>query len=150
MSIRLKMPLAGLVLLSLLTTCHHGLSDVPRPCQKDDDCRQGGQVCGKSGLCVTADGGGDGSTDTHRPDLLREGGGPDLVSDLVLPDRLVTKDVLLPDQSQDLGAVLASGTFSTGGPGSGGNMLLVEGGFEVGGRLCASTKDICIVGGIVP
>ena len=74
----------------------------------------------------------------------------DLGRDMKQPDKLVYKDGPMPDQSLDLGAVLAKGTFSTGGPGSGGNMLLVEGGFEVGQQLCASTKNICVVGGITP
>jgi len=71
-------------------------------------------------------------------------------ADLKQPDKLVLKDGPVPDQILDLGAVLAKGSFSTGGPGSGGNMLLVESGFEVGERLCASTQNICVVGGISP
>ena len=72
------------------------------------------------------------------------------VPDLQLSDKLVVKDGTGTDQSLDLGAVLAKGSFSTGGPGSGGNMLLVESGFEVGERQCASTQNICVVGGITP
>ena len=91
-----------------------------------------------------------GKTDTAKLDQGKDLSVDAPVFDQQQPDKQVYKDGPVPDQSPDLGAVLAKGAFSTGGPGSGGNMLLVESGFEVGERLCASTKNICIVGGITP
>ncbi len=95
-------------------------------------------------------GGKDLEPDRPRPDLT----GTDLLAadlpqpDLMQPDALVSKDSSTPDMGPVKGMVLAQGGFSTAGHGtSSKNMLLLEGGFETGMRFCASTQNICVVGG---
>ena len=79
-------------------------------------------------------------TDIALPDQGMDLGSDTPVPDLQLPDKLILKDMPVPDQSLDLGAVLAMGTFSTGGSGAGGNIVLAKGGFESGEQLCSKTK----------
>ena len=93
--------------------------------------------------------------DKRQNDVLHVDQGKDLAqdiqkADLKRQDKLVSQDGPAQDQGPSPGVVLARGSFSTGGSGIGGNMLLVESGFEVGEKLCASAKNICVVGGITP
>ena len=133
-----KKGLRLLVPVLLITGCHHDL-DVPRPgdgprldvhadVQGPDASIRDGPVVDK----LTKD------LATKEATVAVDLGHEVQVPDLQLPDKQVVKDGPGGDQSLDLGAVLAKGSFSTGGPGSGGNMVLVEGGFEMGEVLCAS------------
>jgi len=92
----------------------------------------------------------DNALQDQRPDMSADTYELDVEKRDQQPDKVPLGDGPAADHGADLGVVLASGGFSTGGPGSGGSILLVEGGFEGGERLCVSTKNICIVGGIAP
>lgn len=138
MSIFMVLRLSLVAVLSLLLGCSLDLPKRERPSVRDGP-----------GLHVDLD------ADRGKNDIPQVDQGKDLstdnpVPDLKQPDKLAFKDGPVQDQGLGPGVVLARGSFSTGGSGSGGNMLLVESGFEVGEKLCATAKNICIVGGITP
>ena len=85
----------------------------------------------------------DGKTmpDIPRDDSVNpDGGAGDIEAKDAVPDHAGD----LPD----LGMVLVHRSFSTAGPGSASNLVLLEGGFEMGETVCSSSY--CLTGGIVP
>ena len=94
--------------------------------------------------------GDSGQVDTQS-DRLR---GEALVADTGAGDGPAQEGVVVQDAGPPAKAAFAWGGLTSGGspltPPASGTTVLLEGGFESLSTICASTKSLCVTGGIVP